>query len=114
MSRTESEPLASFPGGFSYHLRWAQPATRMARLDVFADRVILRPRSGRRGIFTPTWEARYGDLQAIRVIVRPLLRGVRLTRRDGDGITFRPAGEFLQDGMESVVAALRAAGAKVE
>ncbi|HWG74977.1 MAG TPA: hypothetical protein VG184_13075, partial [Acidimicrobiales bacterium] len=54
---SEGDPLGSFVGGFNYHLRWATPQTRMARLDVFLDRVVVRPRSGRRGFFVPTWEA---------------------------------------------------------
>jgi hypothetical protein len=114
MSENDAElhPIGTFDGGFSYHFRWAQPASRMARLEVFADRIVLRPRSGRRSIFTPTWEARYDELQVIRAVRWP--RGIRFRRADSDTITFRPAGEFLQGGMEPVLTALRLAGAEIE
>jgi len=108
------EQLGSFLGGFNYHFRYATPQTRMARLDVFRDRVVVGPRSGRRGIFVPTWEARYTELQAVRVVKRPLFRGIRFRRTDGDTLTFRPVGEFLADGVEPLLAALRAAGAVIE
>jgi hypothetical protein len=111
---SEGDSLGSFLGGFSYHLRFATPQTRMVRLDVFRDRVVVRPRSGRRGFFTPTWEARYTDLRPVRVVRRPLFRGIRFRRSDGDMFTFRPAGEFLADGVEPVLAALRAAGVVME
>jgi hypothetical protein len=106
--------MESFLGGFSYHLRYATPQTRMARLDVFPDRVAVRPRSGRRGFFVPTWEARYTELRPVRVVRRPLFCGIRFARSDGDTFTFRPAGEFLADGVEPLLAALWAAGAVVE
>lgn len=108
------DPLGSFLGGFSYHLRYATPQTRMARLDVFPDRLVVCPRSGRRGFFVPTWEARYTDLRPVRVIRRPLFRGIRFRRSDGDTFTFRPAGEFLADGVEPLLGALRAGGAVIE
>lgn len=107
------EQLRSFLGGFNYHFRYATPQTSMARLDVLGDRVVVRPRSGR-GIFVPTWEARYTELLTVRVVKRPLFRGIRFRRADGDTITFRPAGEFLADGVEPLLGALRAAGAVVE
>jgi hypothetical protein len=44
----------------------------------------------------------------------PLFRGIRFRRTDGDTLTFWPAGEFLADGMEPLLAALRAAGAVIE
>jgi hypothetical protein len=86
----------------------------MARLDVFHDRVVVGPRSGRRGFFVPTWEAEYTELRPVRVAKRPLFRGIRFRRSDGDTFTFRPAGEFLADGVEPLLAALRAAGALIE
>ncbi len=110
----EGDSMESFLGGFSYHLRYATPQTRMARLDVFPDRVAVRPRSGRRGFFVPTWEARYTELRPVRVVRRPLFCGIRFARSDGDTFTFRPAGEFLADGVEPLLAALWAAGAVVE
>lgn len=108
------EPLGTFLGGFTYHLRWASSQARMIRLDVFADRVSVRPLSRRRGTFAPTWEARYSELQPVRVVRRPLLLGIRFRRSDRDAFTFRPAGEFLKDGAEPVLGALRSAGAEIE
>ena len=111
---SDGDPVGSFFGGFSYHLRWASPQTRMVRLDVFPDRVVVRPRSGRRSFFVPNWEAGYSELRPVGVVRRPLFRGIRLRRSDGDTFTFRPAGDFLTDGVEPLLAALRAAGAVIE
>jgi hypothetical protein len=86
----------------------------VARLDVFSDRVLIRPRSSRRGIFVPTWEALYTELQPVRVVRRPLSLGIRFRRIDNNVITFRPARDSLQDGAEPVLAALRSAGANIE
>jgi hypothetical protein len=110
----EDTPLGSFLGGFKYHFRWASATTRLARLDVFADRVVVRPRSGRRAIFVPTWEARYTELQSVQVPWRPPLAfpGIRFRRTDNDAITFWPAGEFLQDGAQ-VLTVLRSAGVNI-
>jgi hypothetical protein len=110
------EPLGSFLGGFKYHLRWAGAPTKLARLDIFADRVVVRPRSRERGIFVPTWEARFTDLRSVRIPWRAPLafRGIRFQRTDNGVITFWPAGEFLQDGAGPVLATLRNAGVNVD
>ena len=35
VDNSQEGAFGSFLGGFTYHLRWASPQTRMARLDVF-------------------------------------------------------------------------------
>ena len=108
-------PLESFLGGFTYGLWWASSQTRLAKLEIFADRLVVGPRSqsklGR--ILVPKWTAQYADLEPVRVVKRPTFLGIRFRRKDGRVFMFRPAGGLRDDRAEPILAALRRVGVPI-
>jgi hypothetical protein len=108
-------PLESSTGGFTYGVWWASSQTRFAKLEIFADRLVVGPRSRSKlgGILAPRWTARYADLEPVWVVKRPTFLGIGFRRKDGRVFTFRPAGGPLDDRAEPILAALRRLGVPI-